>query len=47
MKEEKEKQVTNVEAGVESPLSEEQRPSQEDVRVTAKTWFVVASRFPV
>ena len=37
MGDEKEQQVTNV---------EEQRPSQDDVRVTAKTWFVVASEFP-
>ena len=41
MGEEKEQQVTNVEAGRESPPS-----SQSDVRVTAKTWFVVASEFP-
>ena len=38
MGEEKEQQVTNVEAGGV--------PSQDDVRVTAKTWFVVASTFP-
>ncbi len=36
MKDEKEQQITNVEAGAQSPPSEEDRPPQDDVRVTTK-----------
>lgn len=38
----KHQEVTNVEKGSDSPSVEVDRPAQDDVRVTAKTWFVVA-----
>ncbi len=39
---EKDHGVMNVEAGIDSPTQEYGRPPQDDVRVTPKTWFVVA-----
>ena len=40
---EKERDIVKTEAGPDSPVSSEvHRPAQDDVRVTAKTWFVVA-----
>ena len=42
MMDEKHQQIINAETGLNSPDPEQQRPAQDDVRVTAKTWFVVA-----
>ncbi len=47
MAHEKDQQITNVESGQVSPRHDldqpaVDRPAQDDVRVTAKTWVVVA-----